>query len=117
MNIPQSKLFSALSNSIRLRCLYLISNIDEVCVCDIVEALRITQPTASKALNCLKDAGLISGRKAANWTYYSANSEMSDWKRRIFDATVSELGESKEIQRDEKRMRKLVSKRCCLRNG
>jgi ArsR family transcriptional regulator, arsenate/arsenite/antimonite-responsive transcriptional repressor len=114
MNIPQAILFSALSNDIRLRCLFLVSSIDEVCVCDIVETLRLTQPTASKALHCLKSAGLVSDRKVANWNYYRMNPGMPDWKKTIVDVTVRELEMTGQVLADQKRIKKLAVRPCAV---
>ena len=51
----------------------------ELCVCDIVETLNITQTKASRHLQYLKNAGLVEDRKSAQWVYYSM-AEISDIK-------------------------------------
>lgn len=61
----------ALSDETRLRILNLLYSRD-LCVCDIVEALQITQTKASRHLRYLKNAGLVDDRKQAQWVYYSA---------------------------------------------
>jgi ArsR family transcriptional regulator len=110
MNIEQSQLFSVLSNQIRLRCLYLLAKAGEVCVCEVVEALRISQPSASKSLNSLKTAGLLSDRRDANWIYYSLRSDLPDWVDTIVQATVSGLVENRVCAQDEKRFRKMAAR-------
>ena len=60
----------ALSYETRLRIVNLLYE-KELCVCDIMEALKITQTKASRHLNYLKNAGLVSDRKHAQWVYYS----------------------------------------------
>jgi ArsR family transcriptional regulator len=64
--------FKALSEESRLRILMLLKH-GELCVCDIAENLRLTQPNISFHLSMLKDAGLIGDRKEGRWTYYSLN--------------------------------------------
>ncbi len=113
MNIPLYRFFSCLSNEVRLRCLYLISQTEEVCVCDIGETLRITQPAASKALHCLKEAGLVAGRRDANWNYYRINPDMPAWMKTIFDTTVQQLEDSGQYLEDRKRIRSLAVSGCC----
>jgi len=60
----------ALSDETRLRILNLLFE-KELCVCDIMEALQITQTKASRHLIYLKNAGLVKDRKHAQWVYYS----------------------------------------------
>ncbi|MGB9854059.1 MAG: ArsR/SmtB family transcription factor, partial [Candidatus Bathyarchaeales archaeon] len=63
------KLFKALADTTRLRILKLLG-IREMCVCEIMIALDLTQPTASHHLKILENAGLVKGRKEGRWVYY-----------------------------------------------
>ncbi len=60
----------ALSDETRLRIVSLLY-VKELCVCDIMETLKITQTKASRHLTYLKNAGMVSDRKHAQWVYYS----------------------------------------------
>jgi len=60
----------ALSDETRLRILNLLYEKD-LCVCDIMEALQISQAKASRHLIYLKNAELVKDRKHAQWVYYS----------------------------------------------
>lgn len=60
----------ALSDETRLRILNLLYE-KELCVCDIMQALQISQAKASRHLIYLKNAGLVKDRKYAQWAYYS----------------------------------------------
>lgn len=60
----------ALSDETRLRIINLLYE-KELCVCDIMETLQVTQPKASRHLSYLKNAGLVADRKHAQWVYYS----------------------------------------------
>jgi len=66
----QSKFFSALADETRLRILRLLM-IREMCVCEIMVALDLTQPTASHHLNLLENAGLVKDRKEGKWVFYN----------------------------------------------
>jgi ArsR family transcriptional regulator, arsenate/arsenite/antimonite-responsive transcriptional repressor len=66
----KSKVFKALSDPIRLRILGLISS-REMCVCEIMVALELTQPTASHHLRILENVGLVKDRKEEKWVFYS----------------------------------------------
>ena len=60
----------ALSDETRLRIINLLYN-GELCVCDIMETLQITQAKASRHLIYLKNAGLVKDRRAAQWAWYA----------------------------------------------
>lgn len=60
----------ALSDETRLRILNLLYE-RELCVCDVMETLQISQAKASRHLIYLKNAGLVKDRKHAQWAYYS----------------------------------------------
>lgn len=65
----QCKIFKALADTNRLRILKLLE-VREMCVCEIMIALGLTQPTASHHLGILENAGLIKGRKEGKWVFY-----------------------------------------------
>jgi DNA-binding transcriptional ArsR family regulator len=72
----KSKVFKALSDEIRLRILCLLS-VREMCVCEVMAALNLTQPTASHHLGILENVDLVKGRKDGKWVFYSiANPEL-----------------------------------------
>jgi ArsR family transcriptional regulator len=112
-NIDPSEVFAALSNPVRLRCLFLVARNDEVCVCEVEEALRIAQPSASKALNALKSAGLLAARRDANWNYYRLNDDMPQWMADIVARTVSELSGREPHVADKKRLDRLDLRPTC----
>jgi len=67
-------LFKALSDPVRLRLLTLIaaaSEEDGACVCDLTASFDLSQPTISHHTSVLVEAGLLSGRKAGRWTWWS----------------------------------------------
>jgi len=66
----QSKVFKALGDETRLRILKILG-VKEMCVCEVIIALGLTQPTASHHLGILKNVGLIKDRKEGRWVYYS----------------------------------------------
>ncbi len=60
----------ALSDPTRLRLLYLLAHHGELCVCDLHEALAITQSKASRHLARLRHAGLVHDRRVGPWMHY-----------------------------------------------
>jgi ArsR family transcriptional regulator len=73
----QSRVFKALGDRTRLRMIYLLKA-RELCVCEIMTALDLTQPTASHHLNILENARVIKERKDGRWVFYSlADNELT----------------------------------------
>lgn len=67
--------FKALSDPARLRVLSLISERGDVCGCELVEPLGLSQPTVSHHLKVLFEAGLLGKERRGRWIHYSVNSE------------------------------------------
>ena len=42
----------------------------EVCVCDLVAAVGLSQPAVSQQLKKLEEAGIITARKVGTWKHY-----------------------------------------------
>ncbi|HVP27492.1 MAG TPA: metalloregulator ArsR/SmtB family transcription factor [Candidatus Bathyarchaeia archaeon] len=66
----KSKVFKALADETRLRVMGVLA-VREMCVCEIMVALGLTQPTASHHLGILENAGLVKDRKEGKWVFYS----------------------------------------------
>jgi len=65
----QSRFFKALADETRLRVLKLLE-VREMCVCEVMVALDLTQPTASHHLGLLENAGFVKGKKEGKWVFY-----------------------------------------------
>lgn len=63
-------LLSALADSTRLRLVRLLLQ-EELCVCELVDALRIPQYKVSRHLARLRRVGLVHSRRNGRWMYYS----------------------------------------------
>ena len=68
--LKKSKFFKALADTTRLRILGLLA-LREMCVCEVMVALDLTQPTASHHLRILENVGLVKDRKRGKWVFYS----------------------------------------------
>ena len=64
------KAFKALSDETRLRILNLLLE-RECCVCEVMQALDISQTRASRNLTVLYDAGFLKLRREGLWALYS----------------------------------------------
>ena len=67
----------ALADPARLRLLNLISSAPEgeACVCELTDALELSQPTISHHLKVLHRAGVIDREQRGRWAFYRVNLE------------------------------------------
>ena len=68
------KVFKALSDETRLRILNILLE-RECCVCEVMQALDISQTRASRNLAALLDAGFLKLRRDGLWSLYSIDRE------------------------------------------
>ena len=68
------KAFKALSDETRLRILNILLE-RECCVCEVMQALNLSQTRASRNLSALHDAGFLKLRKDGLWSLYSIDTD------------------------------------------
>jgi ArsR family transcriptional regulator len=66
----EARLFKSLADETRLKILWLLLAKEELCVCDIMGVLGITQSKASRHLRYLFNLGLVNDRRDGLWMYY-----------------------------------------------
>jgi len=100
------KATKALSDETRLRILNILLE-RECCVCEVMQALGISQTRASRNLSALYDAGFLKLRKEGLWSVYSINREgTEDYCSHLLDAVRKALKGNKVINSDRERLRK-----------
>ena len=67
----------AVSDPTRVRILKILES-GEICVCQIIAVIQLSQSTISKHLFLLKAAGLIKDRKDKKWVFYSLDGKDVD---------------------------------------
>lgn len=68
---PLARTYAALGDPTRLRLLDVLARHEgAVCVCDLVDAFGLSQPTISHHLRVLRSAGLVDGERRGVWTYH-----------------------------------------------
>lgn len=70
-------LFKALSEPVRLRILNLLLERGELCVCDLVDTLSVSQSVVSRHLAYLRNNSLVSTRREGIWVYYQIATEQA----------------------------------------
>jgi|TARA_B110000003_G_C16160021_1_gene343247 ArsR family transcriptional regulator len=73
------ELFKNLSESTRLYSLLLIKQEQELCVCELMEALELSQPKISRHLALLREANLLETERRGQWIFYRLSSQLEDW--------------------------------------
>ena len=97
------KVMKALSDPNRVKLLKMLQK-RMMCVCEIQAALEIAQPTVSKHLKILEDAGLVGPGKDGLWVNYSlANGSRSPY-------AASLMGNLRHWLDDDPEIRELVGK-------
>ena len=62
--------FGALADATRLRLVSLLAD-EDLCVCDLVDALCDPQPKISRHLAYLRHSGIVNGKRHGKWIRYS----------------------------------------------
>lgn len=89
------RVFKAFCDENRLSILSLLRT-GEKCACDLLEDLRITQPTLSHHMKILCDAGIVQGRKDGKWVYYSIDPEGAENAKAVLEQQLAFSGSGRE---------------------
>lgn len=66
------RVFFGLADKTRLRMLQLMAK-EELCSCEVMAALDLTQPNTSHHLGILEKSGLVKTRREGKWVFYEIN--------------------------------------------
>ncbi len=93
----------AVADPTRVRILKLLEG-GEMCACQIVSVLGLSQSTISKHFFLLKVAGLVKERPEKKWIHYSLNrSDGPPYARKILQCLKGWLDDDPVIERDRRR--------------
>ena len=98
----------ALSDETRVRALLSLRG-GELCLCQIIELLRMAPSTVSKHMDVLAQAGLVQRRKQGRWQYFSLA------KREPAPRVRQALAWSLQSLKSERMMVADATKLCCVR--
>lgn len=106
--------FRAFSDRTRLRVLHLLKG-GELCVCDLVEVLGVSQPKVSRHLAYLRRAGLVEARREGLWMHYRLAAARGAFHGKMLECLGCCSGEAPELARDAKRLGGRKGRRagCC----
>ena len=80
--------YKCLADETRLKCILLIMHENELCVCELTEALQETQPKISRHLAQLRQCGLLMDRRQGKWIFYRINPALPEWSKKIITETT-----------------------------
>ena len=109
---PFSRLFKALGDETRLRIVALLSH-GELCVCHMEEALRVSQPKASRHLAILRAAGVVDHRRAGSWVYYNLATQADAGCERQLRSLVRTFAKRSVLRHDLERLVRIRGPRSC----
>lgn len=101
----------ALSDPGRVKVLKMLEE-RELCACEIMRMLGLAQPTVSRHLKVLMDAGLVAGRKMGAWVHYRlADAPPSPYASALLSALPGWLEDDPEVLEMRQGLRQLSTRR------
>jgi ArsR family transcriptional regulator, arsenate/arsenite/antimonite-responsive transcriptional repressor len=104
------QLFSALSDTTRLRALMLIQSEGEVCVCELTFALEVSQPKISRHLALLRDTGILKPRRKGTWMHYRIDPDLPAWAVSSIQQILQQLGDLDRFAADRARLKNMTNR-------
>lgn len=102
--ISADQWFSALAHPDRLRCLILIRQKGELCVCEFSHALSLSQPTISRQMAILKEKKVVSDRRQGVWIFYQLHPDLPDWCRDVLSSIEKTLRSQSPFSEDSQHL-------------
>ena len=106
----------ALADASRVRALYALVG-EDLCVCELCDALDLTQSTLSTHLQVMREAGLVITRKEGKWIYYGIDPEKKSVITSLFRFFEGGLVNDRVMRADRKRLQRRLAERenglCC----
>ena len=98
------KALKALSDETRIRILKVLLE-RECCVCEVMQALDISQSRASRNLGILEDAGLVKGRREGPWIVYSVDERQANsYTSQLVEVVHGAAGSDEVVLQDKERL-------------
>jgi ArsR family transcriptional regulator len=110
--------FRALADETRLRCVALIQQQGELCVCELTYALGLVQPKISRHLAILKAANVLQARREGVWIYYNLHPNLPPWALKVLQEMVVGIQSSAPFCTDIKNLASMSNRpgRHCINN-
>ena len=86
--MDQPDFFKCLSDPTRLDILKIVLAQGNVCVCEITEALNLSQPKISRHLALLRNLSILLDQRKGQWVYYRLHPDLPVWVTAILKDVV-----------------------------
>ncbi|OGT29455.1 MAG: transcriptional regulator [Gammaproteobacteria bacterium RBG_16_51_14] len=116
MQLPPDTFFQALSDTTRLRCLLLLKQETELCVCEFTHALSLIQPKVSRHLAMLRESSIVSDRRMGQWIYYRLHPDLPEWALAVLTAAFEGSADTEPFITDRTNLKTMPNRpedRCC----
>ena len=98
----------ALADENRVRAL-LALEAQELCVCQLIELLKLAPSTVSKHMSVLRQARLVEARKDGRWMYYRlAGGQASPDIKEALRWVCRSLANDPQVQKDTRRLKEIL---------
>jgi ArsR family transcriptional regulator len=98
-----------LADPTRVRIITALSH-GELCVCELVDVLGISQSSLSSHLQICRQAGVVTTRKESRWIYYSLATRYGPLIKTIF-SELQTLRTDEQLRGDARRLKKRLEMR------
>jgi len=103
-----TNIFKALSDDTRLRVVKLLQE-RELCVCELMQVLDMSQPRISRHMSVLKNAGLLEDRREGKWVHYSLRNGVENKEINVILQTLSRLAADHPlVQVDRRKLKRAI---------
>ena len=92
--MDQTDFFKCLSDPTRLDILKIVLAQGNVCVCEITEALNLSQPKISRHLALLRNLSILLDQRKGQWVYYRLNPELPEWANAVLNIIAAQTANS-----------------------
>ncbi len=93
-------LFKALSEPVRIRILAILLAKGELCVCDLVDTLALSQSVISRHLAYLRNNDMVTARREGVWMYYQLTEYAQAELLPLLQFIENSVAESSVVQAD-----------------
>ncbi len=105
------EILKILSDETRLKIVSLLAE-NELCVCELMEALRMSQSRVSNHLRILRNTRIIEAKREGKWIFYSLPRDTMDKVLgEIVQVIVNRIDEEEYLTREKILIKRLISRR------
>ena len=107
------KVFKAVADPNRIRILKMLQK-KKMCVCELSAVLGITQPSVSRHMGMLRDAGLVRDERDSQWINYELCEEKLNQYAPVIMGNIRKwINEDPRISRDAGMLKTLNREKLC----